>query len=142
MLITECVEPAGENGNQTVRWTSGTAPTGGSPAATATNSQNASAWRVSSEPTGVQDARSSTSSSRRGPEMSPNRTDDVWVTVPPKAVYGASWCSSASVSHDHATTGSISSPSCSRSRRGRAKETSREGAPPAGRPPGAGGGEG
>src|SRR5689334_24532628 len=105
MVITECVEPAGGGGNQTVRWTSGTAPTGGSPAATATSSQNASAWRVSSGPAGVQDARSSTSSSRRGPEMSPNRTDDVLVTVPPNAVYAASWWSRASVSHDHAPAG-------------------------------------
>ena len=123
--ITECVEPAGESPVHTVRWTSGTAPTGGRPAATATSWQNASACCVRSGPTGVQDARSSTSSSRRGPEMSPNRTEDVWVTVPPSAVYRAPFCSSASVSHDQPTTGSISSPNCSGSSRAWTKQTSR-----------------
>src|SRR4051794_17711290 len=58
--------------------------------------------------------------------MSPNRTDDVWVTVPPSAVYGASWCPSAWVTRAHATTGSISSRSCSCSSRAWTKQTSRK----------------
>ena len=111
-LITASVENAGEEPDQ-LRWASGSAPTGGSPAAAATSPQNASACRVRSVPTGVHEARSSTSSSRRGPAMSPKRTDQVWVTVPPSATYRAPRSSSDSVSHDHPTTGSNSSPSCS-----------------------------
>ena len=68
--------------------------------------------------------------SRRGPAMSPKRTDDVWVTVPPRATCAAPFCSSASVSHDQPTVGSISSPTCSGSSRACTKQTSRKRALP------------
>ncbi len=62
---------------------------------------------------GVQEARTSRSAVGAGPASSPNRVDAVCVIVPPIAVYVAACCSSASVSHVHATAGSSGSPAMS-----------------------------
>ena len=100
------------------------------PAAVDTSVQNASAWQRRSRPIRRRRRESTTPAaprrrSRRGPAMSPKRTDDVWVTVPPRATCAAPFCSSASVSHDQPTVGSISSPTCSGSSRAWTKQTSR-----------------
>jgi len=84
-------------------------PSGGRPAAIASSSANAARCGPIRSSAAVQEARNSRSSVLLGPAMSPNRVDDVDVTVPPRAVNIAPEDSRQSVSQLQATSGSSGS---------------------------------